>query len=147
VGEGEEMRYLFATTTTLALLMVVTAATPVMAQWSPLSMRGFAEGYSHLPMSSHDKVYTDSYNDGVREHTFDIYDIGRGGGCVILGTWPAHSSDSYRDFYQGWIAGDNAYSAGEGHNVYNGNCPLGHSAEFCAGWKFGFNIPANGDAT
>jgi hypothetical protein len=145
------MRYVFVTMITLALLVVVVTTTSpaiVMAQWTPLSIRGFAEGYSHLPMSfPHDKVYVDNYKDGVSEHTFDLYDISRGGGCVILGTWPVHSSDNYRDFYQGWIAGDNAYTAGEGHNIYNGNCPLAHSAEFCAGWKFGFNIPANGDAT
>jgi hypothetical protein len=153
------MRHAFVITTTttttttmvaLALLMVLTPGM-AMAQWTPLSMRGFAEGYSHLPMSfPHDKVYVQKYKDGVAEHTFDLYDISRGGGCVILGTWPAHSSDNYRDFYRGWIAGDDTYAAQEGHSPSPRDlsvCSPGHSAEFCAGYHFGFNIPANGDAT
>jgi hypothetical protein len=105
--------------------------------------RGYAEGYSHMPMSSDNPVYVKSYKQGKSDYAFTLYDKS----WTFLGKLPTQTNDDYVAFYQGWKTGDAAYTAQEGHNIDLSKCPSGHSAEFCAGYKFGYFIPANGDAS
>jgi hypothetical protein len=106
--------------------------------------RGYAEGYSHWPMSSHNKEYVEDYKLGVRDYAALKTDSS----LMFLGTLPDYSTDNYKDFYLGEYVGTNAYWAAQGHNTTDFyKCPLGHSAEFCAGYKFGWGIPSNFDAS
>jgi hypothetical protein len=127
-------------------LVLALAAGPAYAEvtWTNTQLRGYAEGYSHLPMSfPHDKAYVKVYKEGASDYNFTVYNKSHGGGQQFLGPWPAHSNDNYMDAYRGWWAGDAAYNAPG--NQYK--CPPGHSAEFCVGYDFGFGIPSNGDAS
>jgi hypothetical protein len=140
------MGYVFATTTmvALALLLVATPSAMAAAVVVTPADRGYVEGYSHWPMSSHDKEYVEDYKLGVRDYAALKADSS----LMFLGALPAHSRDNYKDFYLGEHAGDDAYWAAQGHNTtayYT--CPPGHSAEFCIGYKFGWSTPSNFDAS
>lgn len=110
----------------------------------PLSEKAYAAGYSHFPMSSQNKVYVFNYNLGVQDYKMSLKDKN----WTFLGSLPAHSTDNYNAFYAGESQGDNAYQAAQGHNNTDYyNCPPRHSAEYCLGWKFGWGIPSNFDAS
>jgi hypothetical protein len=59
-----------------------------------------------------------------------------------IGTLPVHTNDHYMQFWIGYQDGsilrDN--SDPSGNFPHFGDCPSGNSAEFCAGWKFGWNM-------
>jgi hypothetical protein len=124
--------------------MMTATATATAVVVTPAD-RGYIEGYSHWPMSlPHNKDYVEDYKMGVRDRA----SLKADSSLMFLGTLPAHSTDNYNDFYLGEHGGSDAYWAAQGHNTtayYN--CPSGHSAEFCAGWKFEWGIPSNFDAS
>jgi hypothetical protein len=59
-----------------------------------------------------------------------------------IGTFPVQTDDNYRSFWIGYEDGgllrDN--SDPPGNFPHFGDCPSGQTAEFCAGWKFGWNF-------
>ena len=63
------------------------------------------------------------------------------GANLPIGTLPAQTDDHYMQFYigmeDGGILRDN--SDPSGNYPHFGDCPSGQTAEFCAGWKFGWN--------
>ena len=101
--------------------------------------RGYVEGNNKLPMSSTNVNYTRGYKDA----TFELQDWEKN-----IGKLPAYTSDNYRDFYlgvyQGGRMGDWQFEAPGPENpcVETSKdcslCPPGHSAEYCAGYHFGY---------
>jgi len=150
------MRYKLAM---VALATVVLMVIPSLAyaQFPPtMNDRGYVEGYSHWPMSfPHNSTYVDAYKMGVRDYNWTFQDKA----WTFLGRLPAHSTDNYRDFYLGEQAGSDAYcnpimhkcsaleGGGNGCLTYKEKCSPGHSAEYCAGYYFGFNTGTNFDAS
>jgi hypothetical protein len=89
--------------------------------------RGYAEGNNKLPMSSQNANYTEGYK-------FAIKDLPNNGN---LGSIPVHNQkDFYLGMYQGGVIGDKEH--GTGVQPYQSRCPSGHTAEYCAGFRFGF---------
>jgi hypothetical protein len=105
---------------------------------------GYAEGYSHMPMSHpNDKKYVDNYNMGVR----DFNALSKDPALIYLGkVLPSYKNDNYARFLAGQHQGDAAYNAQQGHNDFNSKCP-GHTEEFCTGYNFGFGLDENFDAS
>jgi hypothetical protein len=84
--------------------------------------RGAVEGYSGLPMSSHDVNYTQGYKSEHQEYV-------AGYPCEIkLGKLPAHTNDKYRQFYLGIDEGGNAYDLVDGGHYFLYSGPPGHTA-------------------
>jgi hypothetical protein len=100
--------------------------------------RGLVEGYSGLPMSSHNANYTQKYKDGRAEYLTGYPGTKKCG--IDLGKLPTHTNDNYRDFYLGLDQGGDAYDlVDEAHYLlYTG--PPGHTAEYYTGWKFGYSL-------
>jgi len=125
----------------------VYATSPTVAPGISMHERGYAEGYSHWPMSfPNNKTYVEDYNMGVRDYKYTFQDKA----WVYLGNLPAHSNDGYKDWYRGSDDAGDYYWAIQGKNINSTNwdaCPPGHSTEYCLGWKFGIGIPENFDAS
>jgi hypothetical protein len=100
--------------------------------------RGLAEGYSGLPMSSQNVNYTQAYKSEHREYAAG-YPTAKNCG-IDLGKLPAHTNDSYRDFYLGLDQGGDAYGIVDGAHYFLYNGPPGHTAEYYGGWKFGYSL-------
>ena len=59
---------------------------------------------------------------------------------IDLGKLPTHTNDNYRDFYLGLDQGGDAYDLVDGAHYLLYNGPPGHTAEYYAGWKFGYGL-------
>jgi hypothetical protein len=104
-----------------------------------LANRGWTEGYNHLPMSfPQNPRYTFNYKLGAADRV--RYD----NDGVTLVAPPAYTNDNYSDFYLGMYQGANAAVKGyDNSDMHYDSCPLGHTAEYCAGWKSGYNHDAD----
>jgi hypothetical protein len=135
--------YVIATVLALVgLTMTQVAYADSESLYIPAWERGYVESWNHLPVSSHDANYTSGYSSG-------IHDRGIWGKIVHFGTFPTHTSDNYRRFYAGFYHG-----VSDGDLVYSGSgngtarwdshnnllCPLGHTSEYCVGYKYGYNV-------
>jgi hypothetical protein len=100
--------------------------------------RGLAEGYSGLPMSSQNANYTQAYKSEHAEYAAGYPCTKKVG--FDLGTLPTHTNNNYRQFYLGLDEGGDAYWMVDGLHYALYNCPPGHTAEYCAGWKFGYSL-------
>ena len=103
--------------------------------------RGLAEGYSGLPLSSllqKNANYTQKYKDGRAEYLTGYPGTKKCG--IDLGKLPTHTNDNYRDFYLGLDQGGDAYDLVDGTHYLLYNGPPGHTAEYYAGWKFGYGL-------
>ena len=111
------------------------------------SNRALVEGYSGLPISSFlqkNANYTQSYKDGRAEYLAGYPGTKKCG--IDLGTLPAHTNDNYRDFYLGLDQGGDAYNLVDGLHRFLENGPPGHTAEYYAGWKFGYGLGLSFDS-
>ena len=108
--------------------------------------RGASEGYSGLPpsMSSQNVNYTQAYKDEYREYVAK-YPTAKNCG-IDLGKLPVHTSDNYRQFYLGIYEGDDAYNLVDGGHYFLYKGPPGHTAEYYAGWKFGYSLGLSFDS-
>jgi hypothetical protein len=99
--------------------------------------RGYVEGISKLPMSSHNANYTRAYEAGRDTNQ-------------SFGSLPVHTSDNYAGFYLGVYEGAGIADKIDDFNTSNSSpgdkeflsshitdCLPGHTAEYCAGFKFG----------
>jgi hypothetical protein len=100
--------------------------------------RGLVEGYSGLSMSLHNKNYTDAYKSEAAERTSGYKCTKKAG--FDLGMLPAITDDNYRDFYLGLYQGGDNYNLVDGAHYLLYNGPPGHTAEYYAGWKFGYSL-------
>jgi len=100
--------------------------------------RGLVEGYSGLPASMQNANYTAAYKSEHAEYAAG-YPTAKNCG-IDLGKLPAHTNDSYRDFYLGLDQGGDAYGIVDGAHYFLYNGPPGHTAEYYAGWKFGYSL-------
>jgi hypothetical protein len=91
--------------------------------------RGVAEGNNELPKSSTNADYIHGYNDA----TWGIQHKRDSPSLVKI---PVHSTDNYRDFYLGMYEGGPQYNE-------EGSCPPGHTVEYCAGYKLGYEWSSN----
>ena len=134
---------------------------------------GFSQGYLEVPFKGgHTEQFIHGYINGTKELQNDKAEVagymgmpfhgdnqsmfyymqGKGirsdvecGDQEPIGTLPTHTDDNYKLFYEGYHDGSllrDSSDPGEDPNN-NPNCPLGHSTEYCAGFKFGWN---NGEA-
>jgi hypothetical protein len=98
-------------------------------QWN----KGFSEGYSRVPLSSHTSDYLDGYKFGVRDRTVYLEPS-------VPSQLPAHTKDNYTHYYigihDGGVAADNDNA--NGSVGYHG-CPAGHTQEYCVGYEQGYN--------
>jgi hypothetical protein len=100
--------------------------------------RGLVEGYSGLPMSLHNKNYTDAYKSEAAERAAGYPCTKKAG--FDLGFLPAHTNDNYRDFYLGLDQGGDAYDMVDGTHYFLYKPPPGHTSEYRDGWKFGYSL-------
>jgi hypothetical protein len=130
---------------------------------------GYSQGYLGVPLKGyHPEQFLLGYINGtkvlqeskaevagymgmkwfVNNDTMTYYKQGAGirsdvecGDQEPIGTLPTHPDDNYKLFYEGYHDGSllrDSSDPGEDPNN-NPNCPLGHSTEYCAGFKFGWN--------
>jgi hypothetical protein len=59
---------------------------------------------------------------------------------------PWYASCPYRDFYLGLDQGGDAYNLVDGLHRFLENGPPGHTAEYYAGWKFGYGLGLSFDS-
>ena len=59
---------------------------------------------------------------------------------IDLGNLPAKTNDNYRDFYLGIDQGGDAYGIVDGVHRFLEDGPPGHTAEYLAGWRFGYGL-------
>jgi hypothetical protein len=135
---------------TIPLVIALVGLVMIGAQYAhattDLGGIGYAEGYSHMPMSHpNDKNYVEHYNMGVRDYNDGLVDHN----LTYLGkVLPTYKNDNYKRFLAGEDAGDNSYNAQQGHDKdLNETCPARHTEEYCTGYHFGLGMDENFDAS